>query len=359
MENRGGYYPGLDSLRGVAILAVVGYHAWAINPGRGPWAHVVSQGNMGVGLFFILSALTLALIWDRYPSPLHFWIRRFFRIAPLYYLVLLLVALLTGPVDGRPLSLGPGDILAHVFFGFGLIPAWQDNWIHVEWSIGVEMLFYAGFPWLIRAVRRIRSRWGAFILLAGSYCLAWGSYALLSRGLHLPTSYALFFVLTQAPWLVGGLLMAGRWNEIRCPRRYLALGWVAGVFLLIDYRPPYIWQPLAWAPFLGVFCWGVFRGWPGWGWIGRSRALQWIGRRSYGWYLWHFPALLGLARLGPAWDGAGFTSWALRALAAGTLSALLSELSGRMLEDRAREWGRALGARLSGDSVGGLLEHIR
>ena len=95
-----------------------------------------------------------------------FWLRRFFRIAPAYYL-LLIVALLIGPWLGecRTLIAGPfpgtttpierytdasfANIAAHVSFVFGALPAYAFRTPLPDWSIGLEMQFYAVFPFLM------------------------------------------------------------------------------------------------------------------------------------------------------------------------------------------------------------------
>src|SRR5262249_21988845 len=102
----------------------------------------------------------------------NFWLRRSFRIAPLYYL-LLAAALIAGPSIGemrdaiaqlwphtatspnryRDQSLA--NILAHVTFSFGVLPRYYFATPLPDWSIILEMQFYLLFPFLMLMVARI------------------------------------------------------------------------------------------------------------------------------------------------------------------------------------------------------------
>lgn len=62
-----------------------------------------------------------------------------------------------------------GNLLAHLSFLFGWIPAYQNSWIGVEWSIGAEVTFYLLFPWVIR---RILPHYGVLTVVLASYALS-------------------------------------------------------------------------------------------------------------------------------------------------------------------------------------------
>jgi peptidoglycan/LPS O-acetylase OafA/YrhL len=86
-------YDYIDTLRGLAILSVVMVHSSQNFPPRSEvLIQIAAQGSRGVQLFFIASALTLFLSMDarsgdQEPRSLEsFFIRRFFRIAPAFYL---------------------------------------------------------------------------------------------------------------------------------------------------------------------------------------------------------------------------------------------------------------------------------
>jgi peptidoglycan/LPS O-acetylase OafA/YrhL len=91
----------LDGLRGSAALWFLLGHACQLSGAHIP---IVSQPDLGVDLFIVLSGFLMAYQftvrqerepWSEAGSWLKFWTRRFFRIAPLYY-ILLIVSLLLG-----------------------------------------------------------------------------------------------------------------------------------------------------------------------------------------------------------------------------------------------------------------------
>lgn len=158
----------IDSIRGIAILMVMMVHV----------AHTVSKfsdlsptiwlfteyGIMGVQLFFVASAFTLCLSYARRINEdkrnLKFFIRRFFRIAPAYYFIGLILYLSCSylipefsvtTIESYTLN----SVLANIFFihGFVLDPA--NNLVPGGWSIGTEMAFYAIFPVLFYLSKRL------------------------------------------------------------------------------------------------------------------------------------------------------------------------------------------------------------
>jgi len=86
----------LDSLRGLAVLAVVLVHCGQVARSSGLLGHVTAAGQYGVQLFFVISAITISLTYQKHvhkygssPRSMFAWfVRRFFRIAPLYYILL-------------------------------------------------------------------------------------------------------------------------------------------------------------------------------------------------------------------------------------------------------------------------------
>ncbi len=166
----------LDGLRGLAALWVFLSHAQILSGLR--FLPVLSWGDMAVDLFMMISGFLMAhhFLQRRGTEPWQapgtwraFWLRRFFRIAPAYYL-LLAVALALGPWLGqyrdliashfpetatapaRYLDGSLANIAAHVSFVFGLLPDYAFRTPLPDWSIGLEMQFYALFPFLMLAI---------------------------------------------------------------------------------------------------------------------------------------------------------------------------------------------------------------
>jgi peptidoglycan/LPS O-acetylase OafA/YrhL len=150
----------IDTLRAIAILMVVLVHTSQHIENIHPMvAGFSAYCQMGVQLFFVASALTLCLSFQTKESEPRsiaaFYVRRFFRIAPLYYLAIPLYFTLW-VVKGRflegtfkaPEQYNALNVLSNMSFVHDFVPSAQNNIVPGGWSIGVEMAFYLFFPML-------------------------------------------------------------------------------------------------------------------------------------------------------------------------------------------------------------------
>jgi peptidoglycan/LPS O-acetylase OafA/YrhL len=174
----------IDTLRGLASLYVVVFHlALITTPAATPPSWLVPfiyTGGSGVMLFFIVSAFTLCLSMESRSTgeaePLvNFYIRRLFRIAPLFYVWLAVYYLRDLFYFHQVHSLGM--VLENVFFVFNVIPGQEDGYVWASWTIGVEMLFYAIFPLVFFYARNIGIAL-ALCLLAMALRVPWHSFCL-------------------------------------------------------------------------------------------------------------------------------------------------------------------------------------
>lgn len=168
----------IDCIRGIAILMVILNHAdWYI-PSMHDYVQALSNyGQMGVQLFFLASAYTLCLSMFRQKGDetlKTFYVRRFFRIAPLYYLGIPLYlcyhSFLEPWMEGRTMELADWytipNILANVFFVNGFIPGDANNRVVPGgWSIGTEMTFYLLFPFIFLVYKRFHKISNALLLI--------------------------------------------------------------------------------------------------------------------------------------------------------------------------------------------------
>jgi peptidoglycan/LPS O-acetylase OafA/YrhL len=158
------YYQSIDALRGLAILGVVAVHTIEIAPPRSEFLTSLSQsGTRGVQLFFVVSAVTLFLsISSRFNREIHpyrnFFIRRFFRIAPLFYCAILLFPLLkgVGPSYFAPEGIKWWHFLTTATFCNGWTPESITSIVPGGWSIAVEMTFYLLLPLLFMVLTNLR-----------------------------------------------------------------------------------------------------------------------------------------------------------------------------------------------------------
>ena len=160
-------YAYIDIARGLAVMGVVGVHTHQLIPGLPQslvW--IFNYGQMGVQLFFVLSALTLCLSASgrHEKSPYSFYIRRYFRIAPLYYSAILFyftLGILKNYLNHHSFDPQPAytltAILSNVLFVHGLYPPGNNSIVPGGWSIGTEMLFYLVFPFIYTLTKEMSS----------------------------------------------------------------------------------------------------------------------------------------------------------------------------------------------------------
>ena len=219
----------LDGLRGIAISLVVIFHYFGgvEHTSRGHWIHLflsaLSVGWSGVDLFFILSGFLIGGILLDAQRCFHyfrpFYMRRVFRILPVYYLWTLIYAVLIAAavwlVPGQ-FSATPRDLLQvpiHVLFLqnmqlFGM-PPFPWLWFAATWSLAVEEQFYLLAPLLIRFLSQRR----LLFVLAATICLAPLLRLLIFR-YWLPHTFAAMYLMPcRADALGSGVLLAVAWRK--------------------------------------------------------------------------------------------------------------------------------------------------
>jgi peptidoglycan/LPS O-acetylase OafA/YrhL len=173
--------PVLTTLRFFAAAEVVAFHVAQTKPGwsrpEGILSGLVSGGYAAVIFFFVLSGFILAYVHTG--SSAHtvcnvkatrFWRLRFARIAPAYYLALLLAlplaiqAVAQSQASTWSITVGLASVLLFVQAWW---PAYVTLWNFPAWSLSVECVFYALFP----ALARTLGRWPILAVMAGSYGL--------------------------------------------------------------------------------------------------------------------------------------------------------------------------------------------
>lgn len=147
----------IDAIRGIAATGIIVHHTPREYLSE-PVNAVLLLGAGGVPLFFILSAYTLFLSFDKRSenelNPVrNYFIRRFFRIAPLFYI---LIGYFLWEKNYTGIEVPFQAILANFSFTFGLHPVYISAIVPNGWTIGTEMLFYLIMPLIFIWVRNIR-----------------------------------------------------------------------------------------------------------------------------------------------------------------------------------------------------------
>jgi len=303
------YWPALDGLRSVAVLIVLAAHAGVPYP---------RSGGVGVDLFFVLSGFLITGILSGEASATgrislrDFYARRFLRLAPALVMVCAGV-LFAAVIVGDPLPLGQ----------VGVALTYTANWARALfdydlgaldhcWSLAIEEQYYLVWPLVVWGLERsvkgdFRKGWilVGFALLTAVYRFAMvGTYSAERiyfgldthlDGLVLGSALSYFVraargdrgrlerfagVLSYGlvPMAIAGLLAIMHlltWEYPWMGRLGFFLVAGAGMVLVADL----VWSPLSWlAPMLSV------------------APAVYLGRISYGLYLYHFPIYRGVER---------------------------------------------------------------
>jgi peptidoglycan/LPS O-acetylase OafA/YrhL len=393
---------GADGLRALACLGVFFNHVqgrWAVVPWSRATAVVckfLTSGSRGVGIFFVLSGFLLSMpFWRAHrrgkpmPDLLTYAVRRLARIAPGYWVCVLVLALIHG------LWHTPWDrvsLLLTLTFTNSLLAESHRPWYDTPlWSIGVEMLFYVMLPLLALGMFRLRStRATRIYLVSVIVLLALGQWLLLRaapgiegwvRNPHLftadPANWAvshnapalfthfLIGVLAADLYLVLAARSSAAGADSRRPQRWCnGYDLVAGGALLLiawSAADPHWDLPTAeylncqW-PTLHILVGLALATLPFSRRLGAwldNRFLRAIAVLSFGIYIWHMPILYGVRALAQHWLAPqylrGGVYWYWGTLAYAAVSLLLSYavaavsyyLVERPVLNRVHHWHRA------------------
>jgi peptidoglycan/LPS O-acetylase OafA/YrhL len=352
--------PGLDGLRAIAFLLVFALHT-----------NYLQMGWVGVSLFFVLSGYLITSILLNMRQTLSsrayffkFYGRRFLRIFPLYYFYLLVIVLLTSwliSISFRPryMQIVLDQIWYAVFyiynFFFSTTIFQASYFLDHFWSLSVEEQFYVFWPLLILIVpeRFLKRMFISFIMLGPVFRLfffflhnsgifrflvddpalalyplafshidafAFGAY--ISR-FQIPKARQQFFLL------IGLIPILGFVTE------YIATGRIGdisafGYPLLLQNAYKFIWAYSLLNYFFTVIIYGVvqdgwFTGFLEW------RPLRYLGKISYGLYVYHFPVIWFSGRISDLGIAQHFVQ-PLSALIALLVTILIASLSFQFIE---------------------------
>ena len=210
----------IDALRGLAVLSVLVLHCLhgLLENFPGSVKNIVANGGRGVQLFYIVSAFTIFLSYSKRNQfekfvDLNFFIRRFFRIAPMYYVAIIYYLFQNGlwmrNSFGYDVELNHWSIISNLFFFHGVYPYWLNTVVPVGWSVSIEVFFYCMIPFLFRRIKTINHAIILFIIsLAVGACLS--NYILASNiiGDRLNAEIFVFFYLpNHLPVFACGIIL--------------------------------------------------------------------------------------------------------------------------------------------------------
>ncbi len=133
---------GLDAMRGVCAVSVMLYHYFAYTDVATSWPF----GSISVYIFFCLSGFSLEYVYaaqrNRVGFVINFYSARFFRLFPLYFLLVLLFLYRSFPLDAPEIN----KALLNTSFLFGISNPGYSSITGGGWSIGIEWFMYLVFP---------------------------------------------------------------------------------------------------------------------------------------------------------------------------------------------------------------------
>lgn len=210
-------YHWVNALRGYAILLVILIHSAQTFEVSDFGRYFYHNGDLGVQLFFILSSFTLfnsyskrTLIEGEFVNR-NFFIRRFFRIAPYYYIAGLIYVFYKSVIKHNEINFK--NLIANYTFTNGIYLPGINDIPPGGWSIGTEMLFYLLIPILFKYINSLRKAVWLFLItvffstVINHYFLDY-TMALLNSFFESINKWSLYFWLpNQLPIFILGIIL--------------------------------------------------------------------------------------------------------------------------------------------------------
>jgi peptidoglycan/LPS O-acetylase OafA/YrhL len=306
------YLPQLDGLRFFAFLLVFIHHSPLFPFGGRAASSIKEYGFVGVDLFFALSAYLLIALLQREHAATgttdfrKFFIRRVLRIWPLFYVYVCGCFLYFVAVDGRDFTTIAGRTIGHLFLldNFFTAFAGQYNPLNFTphlWTIAFEEQFYLFIPLLFLAILGLRRHTRLSLLIVTALVAAQPLVRWAFTRFH-DNELTLWVVpFLHSDTIVAGLLLGagvGSTLKEKVPGSLIALTGAVllgfTIFVLpyndvsqsLPARSVYVFTLFALSFFLIVLGTLDERSWIAW--LLARQPLVFLGRISYGLYVWHW-----------------------------------------------------------------------
>lgn len=291
----------VTALRALAATMVAIVHAGAFTDLGTIGQNFTKAGQYGVQIFFVISGFSIATTLTGPVNYRDYFVRRLFRIAPLYWLIILAASTITlsGWLSPSYWSeyfgsqIDAYNLLMHLSFLSCFDHRIGTTIIGVEWTIPVEVFWYLVLPFVIPLMTKYQKQ---ALTLLGSVAIM-GLTQFLSRAFisDNPGLFSKWFPTSYGPYfLLGVLAYQLRQNRDHWLHRsstlVLGFAWpIAGLCLIIDTPGSGVISAILCVLTIGLFRADAIDA--------RSRVATWgpflfIGSISYSLYLVHFPIIL-------------------------------------------------------------------
>ncbi|MGM0385890.1 MAG: acyltransferase family protein [Actinomycetota bacterium] len=356
---------GLDGLRALAIVAVLVFH---LRPAS------LTGGFLGVDVFFVVSGFLITTLLLREITArgrlnlAAFWKRRARRLVPALALVVV-ASVSAGLVIGQDLLVGIGrQALGALTF--------SSNWLEIAagssyfantspqlfanfWSLAVEEQFYLFWPVLFALFLALLPTWRKRIMVALGFAVASGvAMAVLAvpgedaTRVYYGTDTHAFGLLLGVTlaflWATESFLDSNAWRRLAPLAGPASLAGLVALMVVLDENHVATFRGglLAGSLLTAVLIASLLPGTSPLLHLLEVRPVAWLGQRSYGIYLWHWPLILIVTALMPAAAPDSVGEWTNRGLALG-LTLAISAASFHHLETPVRKHGFRGSARLA------------
>ncbi|MDU7197532.1 acyltransferase [Phytobacter diazotrophicus] len=294
---------GPDILRGFAAISVIVVHLIAQSGiDFGPVvSQIGSRFTASVTLFFTISAFSIAYTYnDEFINKADFkafFIKRFFRLAPLFYFAMLIEGMIIFKAFDHLPSLF--ELLMSGTFLFNLVPKMQDGIVWAGWSLSIEWVFYLLYPAIFvlsNHKKLVGALWLVSIFVSSNIAVVPGA-----TGVEVYMN-----ILNHMVFFISGIAVYLWLPELRKAKVLLGnnAGKVGGVALIVlftfliyyfsfkDYPINlYLFYSLIWIGMISVSIIGM----PA---LINTKFTRFLGKASYSIYLMHSIVLYTLEKIG-------------------------------------------------------------
>jgi peptidoglycan/LPS O-acetylase OafA/YrhL len=349
---------GLDGVRAIAVTLVILFH---LTPGT------TVGGYLGVDLFFVVSGflITTLLLRERNATGRirlgAFWARRARRLLPALVVLVLVCCTAAFAIGGDVLvGLGMQVLGAATFSSNWLLLAAGSSYFGDSvpelfrnlWSLAVEEQFYLVWPLLLVLVLVRMPRALRLILVAVLAAASAVAMAVLytpadpNRVYYGTDTHAFglaigaFLALLAISWPRRALEWPRAARRLLAVAGSLALAALVGFALLMPGDAPFVFRGglVAVAVLTAILIAALLVPGSPLARVLDLGAFRWVGARSYGLYLWHWPVFVLVVSALPSWQRDGASGWALGGIAL-AISAAAAALSYRFVEQPIRRLG--------------------